>query len=563
MERIAAQLTRTFEGAPQSAIESMWGGQRRYEQLSMDCEHLRSEVVRLEERLALTRELLNEVSAHERLLQIKGDGLSAEERAEQAARELIAEAEATTKTRRQVEAERRAAMSQPTLSMEEKKKNAIKEKEAASPLTTRANALLRQISRKLGAAMRQLKVAEVQAKCAWWHVPANQRKMEAMEKERLELHEFEEQVAVAARALEAFGFGGGGVGSEAVAPAGHVVDVPSHAISAACGDEASQARPPATPEREKKPCALLTHSPTSVTSVDRVDEAPTRTEPDQQQPSRLTAGEQQLSLLSAVDQGRCDQQQLSLLTDDQRQPSLLPAEDHYRADQQQLSLLYAGVPIQAPGKDGDVGMAQWWRLAWRGAWSGVVEQLESVLPLVLAEFAKIREIRRRWELEEAGYLLCEKGDGTYFAFPDSDFVVAERRVGKGRQRGQGRVGKRMRRSRSMRTRGTKRGTGLAVRGGLHSPVPTLRAIGSTATLRVSVDLPVQERQGEGWSVAALARYIARVCLSESRGGLGHLEFVARAEAKRARDRDRSWDLEIPDFFFWSLWCEWGDLKQLA
>ena len=89
MERIAAQLTRTFEGVPQSAIESMWGGQRRYEQLSMDCEHLRSEVVRLEERLALTRELLNEVSAHERLLQIKGDGLSAEERAEQAKGQAI------------------------------------------------------------------------------------------------------------------------------------------------------------------------------------------------------------------------------------------------------------------------------------------------------------------------------------------------------------------------------------------------------------------------------------------------------------------------------------------
>ena len=97
-------------------------------------------------------------------------------------------------------------------------------------------------------------------------------------------------------------------------------------------------------------------------------------------------------------------------------------------------------------------------------------------------------------------------------------------------------------------------------------------MGSTAGLSVSVDIPVRERGGLGWSLGALARFIGKVARLELRAGgkarAWDPESVfwlwgARAERKRAWVSVRLWDLEIPDYYFWSLWREWGELKLRA
>ena len=86
----------------------------------------------------------------------------------------------------------------------------------------------------------------------------------------------------------------------------------------------------------------------------------------------------------------------------------------------------------------------------------------------------------------------------------------------------------------------------------------------TAGLSVSVDIPVRERGGLGWSLGALARFIGKIArLAWDPESVFWQLWGARAERKRAGVSIRLWDLEIPDYYFWSLWREWGELKLRA
>ena len=193
--------------------------------------------------------------------------------------------------------------------------------------------------------------------------------------------------------------------------------------------------------------------------------------------------------------------------------------------------------------------------AWR-EWVQVMEELERVVPLMLLRFKERRRLRVLQHYESEGIWEIGGYEGNLFPFPASDFVVTERRVGKGRQRGQGRV---------RRTRPKSRGRSGASRVRRVS-VPELEIerqgsmVRSSAALSVSVDVLVRGRGGLGWSLRAMVQFIGWLVLERSEPRVG---AEARAEAERAGAKVRLWDLEIPKWFFWSLWLERGDSETGA